>query len=88
MVLIGLRGNHVFQHAVRAVPADILRNRFRRGLPRTGVHQNFGIAHFNQRAIARIFIAEFQKMYLQIVGNNRFAAGGIARSAARGISRF
>ena len=53
MVLVRVRGNHVFQNAVRAIGIHVRFNRRRAVFARACVNQDFGIANLNQRTIAR-----------------------------------
>ena len=58
MILIGVRRDDVFEHAVRAVLGNGGDERLRRALARTRVDEHFGIADLDERAVARVLVAE------------------------------
>ena len=68
MVLVGVRCYYVFKRTVRAVFVYVCLERGRAALARTGVYQNLGIAHLYKHAVARIFVAQLDKMYGEFGG--------------------
>ena len=58
VILIGVRRNDVFEDAVRAVLGNGGNERLCRALARTRVDEHFGVADLDERAVARVLVAE------------------------------
>ena len=66
MILVGVGGYHIFEHAVGAVFVYVRLYSGRARLTRAGVYEHLGIADLYQSAVARIFVAELYKMYGEV----------------------
>ena len=92
MVLVGMRGYDIFEHAVGDVCIEI---RFYYGYAArfaAGVDEYVVVARFNVNAIARITVAQFEKMYRKIAVGNLLDGAVVEnlrrlRAVAAGIGR-